>query len=235
MSNSTPPPRSISTRVSYATAPVTATALDKPVGQWLANCRKQGGLGKNTDVARRREQQLAAIDPDWNPGAPGLGWTVDWQRTYAAIAGLVASGAGLEEIVPGVTTDGVDVGRWLQRQRQHVVWHGLKPGQRKRLSSLGVTPLPPAARETSRKTVRGGSAAFERGCAALTQYKARTGVTGPISRTHTEVLPDGAEVRLGVFLSNTKTRRARLTADQLQQLADLGLHWAQQTLTETPR
>ncbi|MGW3513732.1 hypothetical protein [Streptomyces sp. NPDC000994] len=30
----------------------------------------------------------------------------------------------------------------------------------------------------------------------------------------------------GVFLSNTKTRRAKLTADRLQTLADLGLHWA---------
>ncbi|MFE9500204.1 helicase associated domain-containing protein [Streptomyces collinus] len=31
---------------------------------------------------------------------------------------------------PGVTADGVGVGRWLQRQRQHIVWHGLKTGQR---------------------------------------------------------------------------------------------------------
>ncbi|MET8585589.1 helicase associated domain-containing protein [Streptomyces collinus] len=116
-------------------APVTATALDKPVGQWLANYRKKGGLGKNQAVARRREPQLAEIDPDWNPSAPGLGWTVDRQRTYAAITGLVAAGALLEEIVPGVSADGLDVGRWLERQRQHVVWRGLKPGQRERLSS----------------------------------------------------------------------------------------------------
>ncbi|MGW5330897.1 Helicase associated domain protein [Streptomyces sp. NPDC004014] len=215
-------------------APVTATALDKPVGQWLANCRKRGGLGKNQAVAQRRAAQLAAIDPDWNPGAPGLGWTIDWQRQYAAVAGLVASGAGLEEIVPGVTAEAVDVGRWLQRQRQHVVWQGLKPGQRERLSSLGVTPLPPEAPKTPRKAPRGGSAAFERGCAALAQYKARTGsVTVP--RGHVEVLSDGTEVRLGVFLSNTKTRRAGLTAEQLQRLADLGLHWAQQTLTQPPQ
>ncbi|MFE4415194.1 hypothetical protein [Streptomyces sp. NPDC056821] len=33
---------------------------------------------------------------------------------------------------------------------------------------------------------------------------------------------------LGVFLSNTKTRRAKLTADRLQTLADLGLDWAVQ-------
>ncbi|MEU2554685.1 helicase associated domain-containing protein [Streptomyces sp. NPDC013313] len=124
---------------------------------------------------------------------------MDWQRTYAAIAGLIASGARLEEIVPGVAADGVDVGRWLQRQRQHVVWHGLKTGQRERLSSLGVTPLPPETAETPGKASRGGSAAFERGCTALAQYKARTGATGPISRTHVEVLPDGTEVKLGVF------------------------------------
>jgi hypothetical protein len=55
--------------------------------------------------------------------------------------------------------------------------------------------------------------AFERGVAALAQYKTRTGsVTVP--RGHVETLPDGSEVRLGVFLSNSKTRRAKLTADK---------------------
>ncbi|MFJ9855351.1 hypothetical protein [Streptomyces sp. NPDC101150] len=33
-------------------------------------------------------------------------------------------------------------------------------------------------------------------------------------------------MKLGVFLSNTKTRRAKLTADKLQQLAAPGLQWA---------
>ncbi|WSI53224.1 helicase [Streptomyces platensis] len=33
-------------------------------------------------------------------------------------------------------------------------------------------------------------------------------------------------MRLGVFLSNAKSRRAKLAADALQQLADLGLEWA---------
>ncbi|MDG9709364.1 helicase associated domain-containing protein [Streptomyces sp. DH10] len=37
----------------------------------------------------------------------------------------------------------MDVGRWLQRQRQHTIWHGLKDGQRLLLEQLGVTPLPP--------------------------------------------------------------------------------------------
>jgi hypothetical protein len=41
-----------------------------------------------------------------------------------------------------------------------------------------------------------------------------------------EELPDGTSVRLGVFLSNQKNRRDRLTDQQLAQLAALGLAWA---------
>ncbi|MFD4764415.1 hypothetical protein ACFWOJ_38090 [Streptomyces sp. NPDC058439] len=47
-----------------------------------------------------------------------------------------------------------------------------------------------------------------------------------VSRGHVEALPDGSEVKLGVFLSNSKSRRAKLTADKLQALAALGLNWA---------
>ncbi|MGW7824691.1 Helicase associated domain protein [Streptomyces puniciscabiei] len=205
-------------------APVTATALDKPVGQWLANLRKPGGLGKDEEKAKRRAEQLAEIDPDWRPD-----WPIDWQRTYAGVARLLSRGAELDEILPGVTAGGVDVGRWLERQRQHVVWEGLAPGQRERLTSLGVTPLPPE-QQTPAKPSRGGSAGFERGCAALAQYKARTGSVGPVSRSHVETLPDGSEVKLGVFLSNTKTRRAKLSTEQLERLAGLGLDWAAQAL-----
>lgn len=37
-----------------------------------------------------------------------------------------------------------------------------------------------------------------------------------------------AEVKPGVFLSNTKTRRAKVTGDKLQQVAGLGMEWAVQ-------
>ncbi|MER7050044.1 helicase associated domain-containing protein [Streptomyces jumonjinensis] len=67
--------------------------------------------------------------------------------------------------------------------------------------------------------------AFEKGVAALAQYKARTGSV-KVPRAHVEVLPDGSEVKLGVFLSNNRSRRAKLTSDKLQALAGLGLEWA---------
>ncbi|MER6473867.1 hypothetical protein ABT217_35165, partial [Streptomyces collinus] len=96
--------------------------LDKPVGNWLANCRKSGGLGENQAVARRRAAQMAAIDPDWNPEAPGLGWTVTLDLVAETALAWRADGHGEHMvIVPGVTADGV----------------GLKPGQRERLSGLG--------------------------------------------------------------------------------------------------
>ncbi|MFZ4132703.1 helicase associated domain-containing protein [Streptomyces cellulosae] len=61
--------------------------------------------------------------------------------------------------------------------------------------------------------------------ALAAQYKAREG-TVKVPRSHVERLEDGTEVKLGVFLSNSKTRRAKLTADKLAALAGLGLDWA---------
>ncbi|MFG3251155.1 helicase associated domain-containing protein [Streptomyces sp. NPDC048187] len=205
---------------------MSAAILDKPVGQWLANARKKGGLGKDPKRARERAALLAAIDPDWRPG-----WPVDWQRHYAALKTLAAEDGVLGSVEPGTVVHGMDVGRWLATQRQD--WPLLSEGQRERLAGLDVEPpvrpVPAqagAGDATAGKRPSGGrSAAFERGVAALTQYKARTGSV-TVSRGHTERLEDGTEVRLGVFLSNTKSRRASLTPDKLAALAALGLEWA---------
>jgi hypothetical protein len=130
---------------------------DKPVGQWLANMRKSADRQPAERLAK-----LAAIDEDWNPG-----WPMDWQRSYAALAQLVQAGTAWGEIEPGTGLHGMDVGRWLHRQRQHVVWHGLMDGQRQRLQALGVTPLPAEEQEAPSKAPRAASGAFERGVAAL--------------------------------------------------------------------
>ncbi|WP_329012038.1 helicase [Streptomyces sp. NBC_00690] len=47
-----------------------------------------------------------------------------------------------------------------------------------------------------------------------------------VPRAHVEVLPDRSEAKLGVLLSNSRSRQAKLTADKLQTLAALGLEWA---------
>ncbi|MFD5989580.1 Helicase associated domain protein [Streptomyces cyaneofuscatus] len=205
-------------------APVTAMMMDRPVGQWLANARKKNGLGKDEARSSRRAAALAAIDSDWNPD-----WPVDWQRHYAALKGLVAPGGVLGYVEPGAIVNGLDVGAWLVAQQDG--WEHLSAGQRERLVELGVRPREKPAVEAvavpARARRAGGARAgtFERGIAALVQYAAREG-TVVVSRSWSEELLDGTSVRLGVWLSNVKSRRAALTGEQLERLAGLGLEWA---------
>ncbi|MFB6986095.1 Helicase associated domain protein [Streptomyces sp. NPDC056304] len=199
-------------------APRTATALDRPIGQWLSNLRRPGALDGHPEW----ETALREIDPDWNPA-----WPADWQRHYAALRELVRDEEGQVEVLPGFTVHGMDVGKWLARQRTPKVWEALTDRQRERLEQLGIAPLAlPAEPETSAEPPPAPLSAFERGIAALTRYKTRTGSL-TVPRGHEERLDDGTEVKLGVFLSNAKSRRGKLTADKLQALANLGLDWAE--------
>ncbi|MFC9587872.1 Helicase associated domain protein [Streptomyces yangpuensis] len=206
-------------------APRGAAIMDVQVGQWLTNIRRPGGLGRDPVRAERRAAQLAAIDPDWNPAERG--WTVDWQRHYTYLAQLLAEGARLAAIVPGVTRHGDDIGRWLATQRRN--WDHLGEEQQHRLDELGVKPQKaPRARKTAAKTTtasgpRTGGKAFQKGLQALTQYIAREGRMP--GRAAVEQLPDGPH-RVGIWIGNQKARRDKLDPAQLAALAGLGVDWA---------
>ncbi|MEU8565159.1 Helicase associated domain protein [Streptomyces cyaneofuscatus] len=196
-------------------APRSATMLDRPVGQWLSNLRRPGALEDRPEW----KAALEAVDAHWNAA-----WPAEWQRHYAALRELLTDEEDHSDVLPGFTVHGMDVGKWLAKQRQHTVWAGLMDGQRELLEAVGVVALPPEQTEPA-KAPRKAVSSFEKGVAALAQYKAREGsVTVP--RAHVERLEDGSEVKLGVFLSNSKSRRAKLTADKLASLAGLGLEWA---------
>ncbi|MGW4509838.1 helicase associated domain-containing protein [Streptomyces sp. NPDC004436] len=160
-----------------------------------------------------------------------MGWTVDWQRHYAYLAQLLAEGAHLTAVVPGVTRHGEDVGRSLATQRRN--WDRLNTEQQRRLGELGAKKASRPRKATPKTAAasgpRTGGEAFQKGLQALTQYVAHTGsVTVP--RGHEETVDiDGEEhaVKLGTWLTNTKTRRDKLNQTQLAALAALGLPWAQ--------
>ncbi|MFI8194804.1 Helicase associated domain protein [Streptomyces sp. NPDC085946] len=208
-----------------------------PVGQHIANPRRKAGLGKDPERARVRAEQLAAIDPDWN-----CPWPLDWQRHYRVLADLVDADGHLPDIAPGVLMDSDDIGRWLQRQKQPATWKLLSPEQQERLSKLGVQPfeapspapagLTPAlaALKGARKAGGKAEAAFQRGLAALTQWVEKEGQRPAPRSTVVEITVDGeaepVTVKLGVWLSNTKSHRDKLTAEQLAALAALGVQWA---------
>ncbi|WP_284581812.1 DEAD/DEAH box helicase [Streptomyces sp. 2P-4] len=204
-----------------------------PIGQYVANLRRKGtknGLGKDPKRAAVRAAQLTEIDSDWD-----CPWPLDWQRHYRVLADLVDADGHLPDIAPGVLMDGDDIGRWLQQQKQPTTWTRLLPEQQTRLTALGVEPAqapPPAS--TAARTAKGPSKAqqaFQRGLAALTQWVEREGAHRPVPRNHAEEITADDEtepviVKLGVWISNTKTRRDKLNVEQLDALRKLGVDWA---------
>ncbi|MFB6962822.1 Helicase associated domain protein [Streptomyces sp. NPDC056309] len=204
-----------------------------PIGQHIANLRRKGqknGLGKDPKRAEQRAAQLTAIDPDWN-----CPWPLDWQRHYRVLADLVDADGSLPDIAPGVTMDGDDLGLWLQQQRRPSTWAQLLPEQQERLNVLGVQPAeaPPPAPAVTRAAKGPSKAqqAFQRGLAALAQWVEREGAHRPVPRGHSEQIAVDGEaepvvVKLGVWVSNTKSRRDKLAQDQLDALRELGMEWA---------
>ncbi|MEV8529875.1 Helicase associated domain protein [Streptomyces sp. NPDC052000] len=200
-----------------------------PVGQHMANLRRKGGLGKDPDRATVRAAQLTAIDPDWD-----CPWPLDWQRHYRVLADLVDADGQLPDIAPGVLMDGDDIGRWLQQQQHPNTWAQLSTEQQERLTTLGIKPVEapsPAPAATPAKGPGKSQQAFQRGLAALAQWVEREGAGRSVPRGHGEPLAVDGEtepviVKLGVWVSNTKSRRDKLTQEQLHALRELGMDWA---------
>ncbi|MEU6606460.1 Helicase associated domain protein [Streptomyces shenzhenensis] len=198
-----------------------------PVGQQMANLRRSNGLGKDPERAAARAEQLAAIDPGWN-----CPWPLDWQRHHQVLADLVDADGSLPDIAPGVLFEGDDLGRWIRRQAKS--WAALSTEQQQRLSTLGIKPAErPAPAPVTKNAGKGPSKAqqaFQRGLAALAQWIEREG-HHRVPRGHAEEIAVEGEaapvpVRLGVWITNTKQRRDRLTPDQRAALRELGMEWA---------
>ncbi|GAB2950204.1 helicase associated domain-containing protein [Streptomyces sundarbansensis] len=202
-----------------------------PIGQHMANLRRKSGLGKDAERTAARAQQLTEIDPDWD-----CPWPLDWQRHYRVLADLVDADGHLPAIEPGVTFEGDDLGKWLHRQKNPGTWAQLSTEQQHRLSKLGVQPdhAPSPAPAATRTTKGSGKAqqAFQRGLAALTQWVEQEGADRPVPRGAVVEITVAGEaepvpIKLGVWVSNTKSRKDRLNTDQLTALRDLGINWAE--------
>ncbi|MGW0538640.1 Helicase associated domain protein [Streptomyces sp. NPDC003032] len=199
-----------------------------PIGQHMTNLRRKGGLGKDPERAAVRAAQLTSVDEDWH-----CPWPLDWQRHYRILADLVDADGHLPDIAPGVTFDGDDIGRWLQRQTQPTAWAQLSSEQQERLSKLGLKPVEaPSPAPTAKRSAKGPSKAqqaFQRGLTALAQWVEREGQRS-VPRGHSEEIAVDGEtepviVKLGVWVSNTKSRRDKLTQNQLDALRMLGIDW----------
>lgn len=219
----------------HACPPNEAVWNGRPVGTILKNLRTaqrrtealerraeagESGLDWAGALSAERKAALDEIDPAWCPA-----WPVGWQRCFALAWRHIKDGGTLAGAAPGsIVVQGEDLTGWGRAQQ--VGWDKLGPAQQWALEHvLGIEPLPaeekPAGKVPHAEKER-------RNLAAAAQYRAREGNLN-VGRKHKEplVLADGstAETGLGLFISNSRLRRAGIPAARAARLTELGIHW----------
>ncbi|MEV0416482.1 Helicase associated domain protein [Streptomyces sp. NPDC050448] len=195
------------------------TSLDGyPLGTWLANRRREARIPADAPGAltTARKKALTAIDPYWCPP-----WDVTWQRRYVLLYRHLTEG-GSPDIAPGHMQAGEDIGLW--RTRQHTAWDTLNPEQRRLLSEIGLGPCADTAPATGHMERIAQDDKFRRNLAAAQAYAQREGHLN-IPRPHIETL-DGTEIKLGVWISNQRSRRGNLPPQRIEALDGLGMRWS---------
>ncbi len=170
------------------------------------------------ELPESRLAALEAIDPGWCP----LGWDVAWQRCFTLTRNHTRAGGTLPETAGELVVQGEDLGVWTAAQRQG--WDKLTPAQQWLLgSTLGLEPAGPAERP-ARLTADDKWALNLR---AARQFRDREGHLRP-ARHHVERLDvDGqpVDIRLGMFLDNTRRRADKLTPGRRAALDQIGMRW----------
>ncbi|MFI1386353.1 helicase associated domain-containing protein [Embleya sp. NPDC020886] len=142
----------------------------------------------------------------------------------------LGDGARLDDVGLDVVHRGTTIGRWVARQRSG--WDGLNEPQREHLVALGLTP--PATVDTAAAVPDGPrprrtrEQAWTIAMSAAAAYRNRVGHL-EVPRAHVEsvVAADGwpEDVRLGVWITTTRNRRAKLPAERIAALDVLGMRW----------
>ncbi|MYS87830.1 helicase associated domain-containing protein [Embleya scabrispora] len=217
-------------------APGDAVIEGFPIGKWLETKRAQDRKS-GLDTARTQALDALVQGEPWNPPH----WPVSWQRRLTYTVEFLAArgtGARLDDIALDVVHRGETIGRWVARQRAG--WDTLAQEQRERLIELGLTPPgtaepAPTAQQAGEvvepegpKPKRSREQAFAIALSAATAYRERVGhLEVPRGHVETVVAFDEwrEEVRLGVWITTTRTRRPKLPAERITALDALGMRW----------
>ncbi|MET7305423.1 Helicase associated domain protein, partial [Embleya sp. NPDC005575] len=203
-------------------APADAVIEGFPIGKWLETKRAQDRSRNGLDRDRSEALDALVEGEPWNPPH----WPVSWQRRLTYADELLKSrgtGARLDDIALDAVHRGEAIGRWIARQR--AAWDTLGQEQHERLIELGLTP--PRTAEPADTAQRAGEVAgpdgprprrtreqaFEIALGAAAAYRERVGhLEVPRGHVETVVAFDGwrEDVRLGVWVTTTRSRRAKL-------------------------
>ncbi|PJN21109.1 DEAD/DEAH box helicase [Kitasatospora sp. CB02891] len=220
----------------HACPPNDAVWDGRPVGtilkNWRTAQRRTEALARRAEagetdldwtgaLSAERKAALDVIDPAWCPT-----WPIEWQRCFTLAWRHVSNGGELAGSAPGtvVVVQGEDLAGWARAQQTG--WNKLGPAQQWAcehvlgLESLTPEQLPPAKVSHAEKE--------RRNLAAAAQYREREGSL-KVGRKHKEplVLADGTtvEVSLGLFIVNSRSRRADIPAERAARLTELGMRW----------
>ncbi|WP_106976832.1 helicase associated domain-containing protein [Streptomyces sp. NRRL B-24484] len=207
----------------------------RPVGNILKNLctaqRRTEALQRRAEAGEQglswagaltadRKAALDAIDPGWCPA-----WSVEWQRCFALAWRHVKNGGTLAGAVPGsIAVQGEDLAGWGRAQQ--VGWDKLGPAQQWLCKHvLGLTP--PAAEQRPAPKVSHAEKE-QRNLAAAAQFREREGHLN-VPRKHKEWLVlagcTTVQISLGLFIANSRSRRANVPAARAERLTELGMRW----------
>ncbi|WP_376210490.1 helicase associated domain-containing protein [Streptomyces sp. NPDC056304] len=171
-----------------------------PLGRWVHQQRKALRAG---ELEARRKELLDAPEAGmvWEPGGEA------WENKLAALRSYQRATGHLAPRQDAV---------WGEGQAMTPI--GQHMANLRRKGGLGKHPKrteAPEADGSTRAAARVGRPGLELPLASR-----------PVPRKAVETLPDGTETKLGIWYSNTKSRRDKLTAEQLDALRKLGVEWA---------
>ncbi|PJI99753.1 helicase associated protein, partial [Streptomyces sp. 2333.5] len=148
-------------------------------------------------------------------------WSVAWQRCFHLARLHVQGGQVLPENPGQLVVQGEDLGQWADRQRRQ--WDSLKVAQQWLLKeTLGLGPLQDGERGVAAPR-RTRAEVWAANVAAARQYREREGHL-EVPHRHVEKVGE-SEQALGVFIANSRSRRARLAAERVTELSELGMRW----------
>ncbi|MEY9940476.1 Helicase associated domain protein [Streptacidiphilus sp. MAP5-3] len=220
----------------HACPPADAVWDGRPVGvilkNWRTAQRRTEALERQAEAGEQdldwtgalpadRKAALDAIDPAWCP----TGWSLEWQRRFTLARRHVQAGGKLLGTEPGsVAAQGEDLATWARTQQ--LAWENLGPAQRWMCQHvLGLEPLAPEQRP---KGPVSHAEKERRNLAAAAQYRQREGhLNAPRSHKEQLRLNDGSTevVSLGLFLANSRARKATIPTERAARLTALSMRW----------
>ncbi|MER6401494.1 Helicase associated domain protein [Kitasatospora sp. NPDC001603] len=219
----------------HACPPADAVWGGRPVGTIMKNLRTaqrrtealqrraeagESGLDWTGALSADRKAALDEIDPGWCPS-----WPVDWRRCFILARRHLQDGGTLAGAEPGsIVVQGEDLAGWARAQQAS--WDKLVPAQQWALEHVfGLEPLAPEEKPAPKVS---HAEKEQRNLAAAAQYREREGhLNVPRKHKETLLLADGttAEISLGLFIANSRSRRAAIPAARAARLTELGMRW----------